>query len=111
MRDPAGVSTPLTAGYVLFAGQGANGWFDNSICQTLRRTDEVHNLELNFVRHRLLSDCNCPLCVDVSSGIRFFRFRDDLDWGAECGYVATTTAPGAISAIRRKTTSSAGRWQ
>ncbi len=83
--DPYGlVSSPLTTGLVTFNGWGANGWFDNCLRHTLQRTDEVHDVELNFVRNRLCGgECGCPLSIDVSAGMRYFRFRDDLVWGGE----------------------------
>ena len=44
--------------------------------------NKIHNVELNFVRNRLLSaGCGCPLSIDLLAGIRYFRFREDLTWG------------------------------
>jgi hypothetical protein len=77
------VATPLTAGLMTFNNIGANEWFSDATCQTLKRTDEFDDLELNLVRHHLLCECGCPLCVDVLAGVRFFRFRDNLVWGAD----------------------------
>jgi hypothetical protein len=85
--DPAGVSTPLNARFLIFDGQQGVGWFNNSLCQTLQRTDEVHDIEINAIRHHLLCEGGCPLCVDLLAGVRFFRFRDDLDWGAQDSWV------------------------
>ena len=88
--DPFGlVSTPLETGLMLFHGLGANGWFNNAEEHRLWRIDEVHNVELNFIRNHLLSaGCGCPLSVDLLAGVRYFRFRENLTWGSLAnGYV------------------------
>ena len=77
------VASPLTSSMVHFNGTTADQWFDHSTCQTLQRTDEFDDLELNVVHHHLLCECGCPLSVDLLAGVRFFRFRDNLVWGAD----------------------------
>ena len=44
----------------------------------------MQDIELNVVHHHLLCECGCPLSVDLSAGVRFFRFRDNLVWGHSC---------------------------
>jgi hypothetical protein len=76
------VSTPLTAGWVLFGGRAANEFFDHAEQHTIWRTDEVHNFEVNLIRNRVLGDSCSPVHLDWLVGVRYFRFREDLTFGS-----------------------------
>jgi hypothetical protein len=75
------VDSELDFSRVQFNGVSANDWFDYSTEHRLWRTDEVHNVELNLTRNHLLGDCG-PLSLDLTTGLRYFRFRERLVYGA-----------------------------
>lgn len=82
-------STPFQVGDLDIANHPgsptANFWFDNSPQHLVWRDSEFHNVELNLVRNQLLG-CECgPWNVDWLVGIRYFRFRDHLVFGAQHG--------------------------
>lgn len=78
ITHPNGVSTTLTVGNVFFGGYPATEWFDAALEHRLRRTNEVHNVELNVLRYRIFSTAQLPWDVDCLVGVRFFRFDENL---------------------------------
>jgi hypothetical protein len=81
VTSPSNVSTVLTTGHTFFGPDSAFGWFNYAGEQHLSRHDEAYNLELNLVRSRLVGGCG-PWGVDLSAGVRYFRFRDHLIFGS-----------------------------
>lgn len=49
--------------------------------QKLWRTNEIHNVEVNLVRHRILWDIH-RLGIDWLVGVRYFRFDERLTYGS-----------------------------
>jgi hypothetical protein len=78
MTNPAGVSTPLSTGFLAFAGDPVGNYFDGAAEHRLWRREEFHNVEVNLFRNQLWCDGYCPLSVDVLGGFRFFRFEESL---------------------------------
>jgi len=58
-------------------------WFDVSPQHVIQRTNEVHNVEINLLRNRLVGDGYRPLNIDCLFGVRYFRFRDRLTFSAQ----------------------------
>lgn len=81
-----GLGTPLQFGFVEFNGSNAENWFGFGALQhSLYRRDEVHNVEVNLMRARVLTGAEQPWGVDVLAGFRFFRFEERLtftSWAA-----------------------------
>lgn len=77
------VSTPLDFGFLQFGpGDPLSIYFDTSAEHRLWRNDEIHNLEVNFIRHRMLAATYLPWDVSWSAGIRWLRFKEDFTFGA-----------------------------
>jgi hypothetical protein len=90
---PQGVPTTLSsvqaAGFLLFQapyvpGGNAQGdyWFNNAGEQRIWRHDEVHNVEISFVRGQWASANGSNWDFAFSAGPRFFRFDEDLKFGS-----------------------------
>ncbi|MCS7303832.1 MAG: hypothetical protein NZ602_01825 [Thermoguttaceae bacterium] len=98
ISHPNGVSTPINLQYVWFY-RSATDWnmaadlFDNAIEHRLRRQDEFHNVEINFLRLHRLADPHFPLDLHWGLGARWLRFEEELlfgslrtgSWGANGG--------------------------
>ena len=76
------VGTPLTVSHVLFNGQPATNWFDNATAHRLWRRDELHSLELNLVNGAFASMPYSTWDARWSVGFRYFRFEEQLIFGA-----------------------------
>lgn len=76
------VSTPLLVDEVFFgAGNPATNYFDNAAEHRVRRESELHNVEINFLAGQPLL-ARGSLAVDWFVGARYFRFADELSFGA-----------------------------
>ena len=58
-------------------------WFDASPQHRLSRVNEMQNIEINFLRNRVVGDGCQPLNIDCVLGVRWFRFRDRLTFSAQ----------------------------
>jgi len=74
LQDP---TTP--SGNVEIGGNDSATYFDGAAEQRIWRQDEVHNIEINFLRQRLDGSA-----VDITwlVGIRYFRFNEGLIYGS-----------------------------
>jgi hypothetical protein len=82
---PSGtVSTPLNVSdpVVDLGGQTLDQFFDNAAEHRLRRVDEVHNVELNFLNGPLMTGPYGRFQFTYLMGVRFLRFRDGLLFGS-----------------------------
>jgi len=83
ITHPDGVSTPIDVGLVDIGPDDAEDFFDNSAEHRLRRDNDFHNVEINYI-HNMIGcgpqSCNCcnPLSVSFLAGFRYFRFDEDL---------------------------------
>jgi hypothetical protein len=81
-------STPLDMSRLTIPGHvglSAEDWFGDSPQHRVWRASEFEDVEVNLVRNQFLG-CQCqPWNVDWSLGVRYFRFRDHLVFGAEHG--------------------------
>jgi hypothetical protein len=75
------VSTPLDLNSFYFGATPAATWFDGAKEHHLWRRDELHNLELNWVREQLPWGCDSGWEIGWSMGVRYFRFEDCLEFG------------------------------
>ncbi|MDY0167163.1 MAG: hypothetical protein RBS80_11510 [Thermoguttaceae bacterium] len=75
------VSSVLTLGNVYFHGWGANNWFDNALEHQLWRRNEIHNVEVSFVRSNLPWFYSGRFDCDFEFGVRYFRFWEHLTFG------------------------------
>ena len=99
-----GISTPFDFTDVIYANPALAGilpvtLFDFAQEHRLWRTNEIHNIEINLVRHHI-DLCMCdgsainPLGVDWMIGARFFRFEENLTFGSlEAGGYSWTADP------------------
>ncbi len=92
----SGVSTPIDLRQVWFY-RDAGDWdmaadlFDGAVEHRISRRNEVHNVEINFLRTGMLCDPQIPLDVNWGLGVRWFHFEEDLTlaalrngtWGAD----------------------------
>ncbi len=77
------VSSTMQFDYLEFSnGDALNGYFKNSAAHRVWRYDEVHNLELNVIRQRVITACDSPWDVNWSAGLRWFRFEENFTFGA-----------------------------
>jgi len=87
ISHPNGVSTPINLEQVWFYRSAAD-WdmaadlFDNAIEHRLRRRNEFHNVEVNFLRLERLADSRFPLDIHWGLGVRWFRFEEELLFGS-----------------------------
>jgi hypothetical protein len=77
--DPAGVgglNTPIDFRSLNFGGTPVTDWFDNAQAHRFTRNDEIHNVEINFLRW----SANCDPCARLQTsglvGVRYFQFRE-----------------------------------
>jgi hypothetical protein len=87
VTNPNTVSTPLRVSDIQFAdingvNQPGTYWFDNAAEHRLWRRDEMHSVEINFVRGQWASVCGSNWDFAFSFGPRFFRFSEDLRFGS-----------------------------
>lgn len=82
-----GLSTPLDFSDVMYASDPTGidparpvDLFDSADAHMIRRVNEIYNLEINLVRSPM-AGCG-PLDVDVLAGVRWFRFREHLNFAS-----------------------------
>lgn len=81
-----GLSTPLDFSDVVYAsdptgiGDRPVELFDSADAHILRRVNEIYNVEINLVRSPM-AGCG-PLDVDVLAGVRWFHFREHLNFAS-----------------------------
>jgi len=91
---PGHVSVPagLIVDSIAFNGTPAPAWFDGADSHRIWRTDEIHNVELNFVNGQFEGGYAMGLDVQWMAGVRLFRFKEGLmlgslingfDWGED----------------------------
>jgi len=66
-------------------GGFATDFFDNSRSHRISRHDELHNIELNFLRYPMACDPCSGFSMTWLAGFRFFRFTDSLNFGGLAG--------------------------
>jgi hypothetical protein len=76
------VSTPLIIKPLTFGNESAEDWFDGAGEHRLWRRDEVHNIEINFIREQLAWAYDSPWDIGWSVGARYFRFQENLTFGS-----------------------------
>lgn len=59
-------------------GNPVNGWFDNAMAQRIRRRDEFHNLEINYVHANLIGNPCSRFQFDWLAGARWFKFDENF---------------------------------
>ena len=87
-EPPGTVSSTINFDYLQFGpGDPLSIYFNTSAAHRVWRYDEIHNLEINLIRQRMMTGCNVPWDVSWSAGIRWFRFQESFLFGAvEEGY-------------------------
>ncbi len=80
-----GVSSVLTVGNVYFHGLHASDWFDQARRHELWRRNEIHSVEVSFVRGGLPWMDGSRFDCNVEFGVRYFRFWEHLLFGATAG--------------------------
>lgn len=78
--DPPGIgglNTPFDFRSLNFAGTPVNDLFDGAQVHVLRRSNEIHNLEANFVSFPMSSNPCSRMQGSVLAGFRYFRFSED----------------------------------
>jgi len=93
VRDPAnGLSTPIDlntqTGTVDIGARPASDFFDSAREHRIWRNDEIHNIELNFIRQQLVS--NNQTQVTWLAGVRYFRFDENVTFASVAGDAAVT---------------------
>jgi hypothetical protein len=87
------VGTPLRVGDIEFGGTSGTSWFDNASEHRLWRRDEVHNVEINFVRGQWCYGQNSPWDLGWSMGLRYFRFQESWRFGSLAGPFTQASGP------------------
>jgi len=84
VTDPVGVSSSaaLNLSESEFFGTSAVLWFEDATAHRLQRRDEFHSVEVNLLYNQLAGDCGFGLDASWSLGARFFRFEENLLFGA-----------------------------
>jgi hypothetical protein len=83
--DPVGVgslNTPFDFRSLNFNGVPVNALFDNAQAHCLSRTNEIHNLEINFVNWPMACDPCSRMQASWFAGLRYFRFREGWELGS-----------------------------
>ncbi len=79
VRDEANnISTPIDTGFVTIGGAPASQFFDNAREHLIRRSDEFHNVEINW-KHAV--GCSCSsFDLNWLSGFRYMNLEDQFHW-------------------------------
>jgi hypothetical protein len=85
--SPFTVSTPLRVGELWFgdSSHSATGWFNGAAEHRLWRRDEFQNVEVNLMRLQMAYSYDSPWDIGWSMGVRYFRFEENLQFGALAG--------------------------
>lgn len=81
VRMPGDLVTPINLNDVSIGGVGADYFYDNAQEHRVWRYDEFNNVELNFLGGPV-SRPTGSLQIAWLAGVRYFRFRDRLLFGA-----------------------------
>jgi Putative beta barrel porin-7 (BBP7) len=82
---PNQLGTVFNEGFVGFLNpDDASIWFDNASAVKLLRSDEVNNVEVNFLYMPCCDSCN-RFQMTALAGFRYFQFRDNLEWDQFAG--------------------------
>ncbi len=87
------LSTPINNGQVDLPDNTnpAANFFDSAREHRITRSDEAHNIELNWIYHACGNQSCCrAVNVDILAGVRYFRFSEKLEFASLAG----TTAVG-----------------
>lgn len=79
------LSTPLDLQYTYIGSDLASSFFDNSREHRIYRTNEFHNVEINFLHFPLFGGGCSRLNVGLLGGFRYFRFDEGLLFAAASG--------------------------
>lgn len=77
----ATLSTPLAVDGIEFGGVNGAAFFNNAGEHRLSRSDVIDNIEINLIRCHV-ADAEGLWELNWSMGARYFRFLDDLTFGA-----------------------------
>ena len=93
LRDPGNdLSTPINldtqTGPFLIGARPAADFFDSAREHRIFRDNEIHNIEVNFLRETLIS--NQSTQVTWLAGFRYFRFDESVIFGSVAGDAAIT---------------------
>lgn len=75
------INTPLITDNISFPLTGsptATAIFNGARRHTVSRHDELHNVEVNFVKEQLAWGCDSPWDIGWAFGVRYFRYEDSL---------------------------------
>jgi putative beta barrel porin BBP7 len=114
ITNPNGVSTPLNMSYLVVGpdAQLMTCLFDNAAEHRLWRSNEVHSVEVNFIGGGPQNRW-CGWRPRFLTGVRFFRFEEDLLFGSLAGG-ATSWGPDQAEDqgyLRDKVTNNLVGWQ
>ena len=84
------VSTPLIVSDIEFSGVNGTVYFDGAAEHTVRRKDEIHNVEVNFLSaasaaragYGSLGSVGEPFSMGWALGVRYFRFEENFLFGS-----------------------------
>lgn len=92
------INTPINLGFVTIGEDPATDYFDNAREHRIWRTNELYNLEVNFVRYGLTLDPTWRMQAAVLAGVRWLRFDERLIFGSVAGGSEFGSAGGANEA-------------
>jgi hypothetical protein len=78
--DPPGIgglNTPFDFRSLNFAGTPVNDLFDGAQVHRLRRSNDVHNVEINFINFPMSANPCSRMQASWLAGLRYFRFTED----------------------------------
>lgn len=79
------INTPIDLGFVNIGANPATDFFDNAREHRIWRTNELYNLEINFLRYGLTPDCTWRMQAALLGGVRWLRFDERLIFGSVAG--------------------------
>jgi hypothetical protein len=79
------LSTPLDLELVQIGADLAADFFDNAREHRIRRTNEIHNLEINLLQVGLLADSCNRFRLSCLAGVRYLKFDENLLFGTVSG--------------------------
>ncbi len=86
VRDPNdNINTPIDLGFVTIGADPATDFFDNAREHRIWRTNELYNLEINFLRYGLTLDPTWRMQAALLAGVRWLRFDERLIFGSVAG--------------------------
>ncbi len=84
------VSTPLIVSDIEFSGVNGTVYFDSAEEHTVRRKNEIHNVEVNFLSaasaaragYGSMGSVDGPFSMGWALGVRYFRFEENFLFGS-----------------------------